>query len=141
MNKGIEGEQLFTQLMEQKGYKVENVSDNPDYYYIADFLLTSPTTGLTKSVEVKWDYKIHETNNLYLELATRFADGVGWYEYCSADYVAYGDAINKVFYVFSLLELRERVNHMPKQLKQCGNDSIGYIVDLDSVKSLYQVLK
>lgn len=140
MNKGIEGEQLFAQIMKNRNYKVEDVSDNPEYYYKGDFILTSPTSGQKKIFEVKWDYKIHKTNNLYLELATRFTDGIGWYEYCKADYIAYGDAINKKFYIIPLLELREKVEHMPKNIKECGNDSIGYIVSLDSIKDLYKEL-
>lgn len=139
-NKGYQGEQLFKQIMESRNYKVEDVSDKPEYYHTGDFLITSPTTGLTKSFEVKWDYKIHKTDNLYLEKITRFTDGVGWYDYCKADYIAYGDAINKKFYIIPLLELREKVEHMPKNLAECGNDSVGYLVSLSSLKDIYQEL-
>jgi hypothetical protein len=42
--------------MENRGYTIKDVSNNPDYWSDdIDFLITSPTSGLTKSIEVKWD--------------------------------------------------------------------------------------
>jgi hypothetical protein len=41
------------------GYKVENLSDDPNFYdKDIDFMLTSPTTGNVRSFEVKWDYNM-----------------------------------------------------------------------------------
>jgi hypothetical protein len=52
-----------------RNYTVEDVSNNENYWdKDIDFILTSPTTGLTKTFEVKWDTRINRTNNLYLEL-------------------------------------------------------------------------
>jgi hypothetical protein len=83
------------------------VSADPQYYYSGDLLITSPTTGITKTVEVKYDYRIHETNNLYLEIINMNSiGGCGWYDFTKADYVAYGDAINKKFYIYSMDALR-----------------------------------
>lgn len=46
MNNGKYGEQLFAQIMENGGYKVNDVSGNPEYWSKdIDFLITSPTTG------------------------------------------------------------------------------------------------
>lgn len=45
MNNGKYGETLFAQMMADRGYKVEDVSGNPDYWYKdIDFIITSPTT-------------------------------------------------------------------------------------------------
>lgn len=143
MNNGKQGEQLFKQIMEGRNYTVEDVSNNSAYWNKdIDFIVTSPTTGATKSFEVKWDSKIHKTGNLYLEIASSHSiGGMGFFEFCEADYLAYGDAVNNKFYVFSLLELKEKVKHMPKHYGQCGNESIGLLVSLSSVKELYQELK
>jgi hypothetical protein len=42
--------------------------------------------------------------------------GDGWFEFCQADYLAYGDAITNTFYIIPMKELREKVKHMPKQI-------------------------
>jgi hypothetical protein len=112
--------------MIEKGYTVEDVTNNPSYWSKdIDFIVTSPTTGLTKTFEVKYDAKINKTGNLYLELASAFNGGSGWYEICKADYLAYGDATTNTFYIIPLQELREKVKSLPKRLAQCGTDSIG----------------
>jgi hypothetical protein len=46
MTSGKQGEMLFRQIMINKGYKVVDVSDNPEYWRKdIDFIITSPTTG------------------------------------------------------------------------------------------------
>ena len=142
MPNGKQGEKLFQQQMQNKGYKVEDVSNNSDYWNKdIDFIVTSPTTGAVKTFEVKWDSKLNKTGNLYLELVNvNSKGGCGWFEFCQADYLAYGDATTQTFYIIPLLELREKVQHMPKRLAQCGNDSIGQLVALSSLKNIYKTL-
>jgi hypothetical protein len=46
-----------------------------------------------------------ETGNLYLETINTRSTGIGglgWWEYCSADYVAYFDWIKKIIYIFDM---------------------------------------
>ena len=142
MPNGKQGERLFQQIMESRNYKVIDVSDNPEYWAKdIDFIVTSPTTGETKTFEVKFDKRINKTGNLYLELVNvNSKGGNGWFEFCQADYLAYGDATTNIFYIIPLLELREKVQHMPKQLAQCGNDSIGQLVSLKSISGIYEIL-
>lgn len=144
MNNGKLGEQLFQQKMQNKGYTVEDVSNNPDYWYKdIDFIATSPTTGAVKSFEVKTDSKINTTGNLYLEIVninSKQWNYDGWWLHCEADYLVYIDAINSIFYIIPLLELRERVKKLPKRIAQCGNDSIGQLVSLKSISDITQIL-
>ena len=142
MGNGKQGERLFQQQMQNKGYIVEDVSNNSDYWNNdIDFIVTSPTTGAVKTFEVKWDSRLNKTGNLYLELVNvNSKGGYGWFEFCQADYLAYGDATTNTFYIIPLLELREKVQHMPKQIAQCGNDSIGQLVALSSLKNIYKIL-
>lgn len=142
MNDGRTGELLFKERMERKGYKVEDVSKDSAYWNRdIDFIITSPTTGAVKSFEVKFDSRIHKTNNLYLEVANAHSQsGLGYFSFCEADYLVYGDSVNNRFYIFSLLELKERVKKLPKRYAECKGDSIGLLVDLDSVKDLYSIL-
>lgn len=142
MSNGRLGELLFKQRMEQKGYEVKDVSKDSAYWNRdIDFIIKSPFTGEVKSFEVKFDSRIHKTNNLYLEVANAHSQsGLGYFSFCEADYLVYGDSVNNRFYIFSLLDLKERVKKLPKRYAECKGDSIGLLVDLDSVKDLYSIL-
>lgn len=128
--------------MEGRGYEVVDVSGNPDYFYKdIDFIVTSSTSGLTKTFEVKWDSRINRTGNLYLELTNIYSkEGKGWFEFCQADYLAYGDARTQTFYIIPLLELRERVNKLNCRCANCGYDSTGLLVPLGAIADITQVL-
>lgn len=140
-NNGKQGERLFAQLMQEKGYSVQDVSANPDYFYKGDLIITSPTSGLTKIFEVKFDTKISKTGNLYLEFVNKNSDGCrGWYEFCEADYLAYGNAANNNFYVIPMQKLKERVKQLPQRVAFCGDDSAGYLVHIRQIEDLIQVI-
>lgn len=138
---GKQGEQLFQQKMQQLGHQVQNVSANPEYWTKdIDFIVTSSATGLTKSFEVKWDSKINKTHNLYLELTNVHSKGGnGWFKFCEADYLAYGDAKKRLFYIIPLDQLKERVKHLPQKMAQCGADSIGLLVSLADIADIADI--
>ena len=141
-NNGKQGEQLFKQIMESRNYQVEDVSSNSDYWrQDIDFLVTSPTSSLTKSFEVKWDSKINRTGNLYLEFVNKNSEGCcGWFEFCQADYLAYGNAIAKKFFIIPMQELKERVKHLPQRVAFCGDESAGYLIHISQIEDIIQVL-
>ena len=143
-NEGKKGERKFQQIMESRNYIVEDMRDNPEYWVKdIDFVLTSPTSGLTKSFEVKWDARIHRTGNLYLEIENIFSkqwNGEGWWQHCQADYLAYGDQQANIFYIIPLLELRERVEELPTRIAHCGNESTGLLVSLEDIKDIVKIL-
>lgn len=136
---GREGELLFMRLMREYGFTVEDVSNNSNYYYKGDVLITSPTTGNVRVFEVKTDNVINRSGNLYLELTNIYSKkqgGKGWYNFCQADFIAYGDAVARRFYIFSLEELKERVEQVKPRIGYCGNDSSGYKMPLDACRDL-----
>ena len=142
MSKGRAGELLFKEIMQARAYQVEDVSNNPDYWHKdIDFVITSPTTGAVKTFEVKWDSCINSTGNLYLELTNIHSrGGKGWFNFCQADYLAYGDAVNKVFYIIPFADLKERVAQMQCRVARCGADSTGKLVQLDKIADIcYQL--
>lgn len=141
-NSGKIGENLFSDIMKSRGYSVVDVSGNPEYWdKDIDFVITSPTSGLTKSFEIKWDSCIGRTGNLYLELTNIHSKGgQGWYQFCKADYLAYGDARKKQFYIIPMQELRKRVNELPYRQGKCGYDSIGQLVSLEDIRDLVEIL-
>lgn len=128
--------------MQKQGYIVQDVSLDPFYWdKDIDFLITSPTSGLTRSFEIKYDSKINKTGNLYLELTNIHSKGgKGWFEFCQADYVAYGDAIAQTFYVIPLLELRKRIKALPQRIVNCGDDSTGLLVSLKDVQDIAAIM-
>lgn len=70
-------------ISRRRKHLINNVSKNPNYYYKGDFELTDLASGITKMVEVKWDERIWQTNNLYLELTnTHSIGGMGWFNFC-----------------------------------------------------------
>ena len=142
MNIGKIGEALFRDKMSAQGYKVEDVSNNSAYWdQDIDFIVTSPTSGLTKSFEVKYDSRINDTGNMYLELFNINSAGQrGWYKFCRADYVAYGDSKAQCFYVVPLAELRQRVEKIKPREASCGADSIGLLLALNDIADLIKVL-
>ena len=141
-NNGRQGELIFQQRMQEKGYQVQDVSANEQYFgKDIDFLITSPTSGLTKSFEVKYDTKINSSGNLYLEFVNKNSEGCrGWFEFCQADYLAYGNAKTNTFLVIPMQELRERVKKLPQRIAFCGNDSAGYLVHISQIKDLIQTM-
>lgn len=142
-NNGKQGELLFRERMTELNYSVQDVSGNPAYWdKDIDFLVTSPTTGAVKSFEVKWDSRINSTNNLYLELTNIHSKGGrGWFKFCEADYLAYGDAAAGFFYIIPLAALKERVEQSPRaRYAQCGLDSTGLLVSLKDIQDIISIL-
>ncbi len=140
VNNGKLGERLFSQLMDAKGYSVEDVSGNADYFAKdIDFIITNPT-GLVKTFEIKWCEKIHKTGNLFLEIInprSKQWNGQGWWKHCQADYLVYGDARNRKFYIIPLLELRERVSALNLYTRSTNDGSVGLILPLNKIEDLY----
>lgn len=53
MNNWKAGEELFSSIMTERGYQVQDVSGEPQFWKKdIDFIVTSPTTGAVKSFEV-----------------------------------------------------------------------------------------
>ena len=145
-NNGKQGERLFSEAMQARGYDVVDVSGNPEYWYKdIDFIITSPTSGQTKTFEVKWDTRINRTGNLYLERTSSFTkqpgiEGQGWFEWCEADYLAYGDAVSGQFYIIPMNKLRWYADNLPYRSAQCGQDSTGQLVSLSDIADITYLL-
>ena len=139
---GKQGEQRFMQIMLGRNYAVQDVSNNPDYWHKdIDFIITSPSTGAVKTFECKWDSRINRTGNLYLELTNIHSKGgKGWYQFCQADYLAYGDAVSGAFYIIPLLELRQKVKGLSCRMASCGADSTGLLVPLAAIQDIVYIL-
>lgn len=142
MNLGKKGERLFSNRMIQKGYKVFNTTMYKEFQCKdIDFILTSPTSGDTKSFEVKFDSFINQTNNMFVETANpRSKDGIGWYYFTQADYLAYGDSKNEIFYIIKMQDLRNYIESRNLQQTITGDGAKGFLIALNDIQNIYQVL-
>ena len=138
--------ELKTYLREQ-GHKVQDVSNNPDYWKKDIDLIVDDT----HTVEVKWDSKLYDTGNLFVEtLSDTEYKRAGWFKFCEADTLAYGDAVNKYFYLFDFEALKEHIEAHKGDYKTVvaadyGKDGIkkfseGYLVPIDTLSGLYNTL-
>ena len=138
MTIGKEGENSLANILRAQGIDVRDVSGEKEYWaQDIDFIISNGVKQ--KTVEVKNDTRIHKTGNMYIETANpRSAGGHGWFLFCQADYLAYGDAINHCFYFFRLTELREYVEANRGWLKEVStfDGSRGFLVGLKDVEDL-----
>lgn len=96
LERGKPGEQIFVRVAEELGYKVDDLSDDKHYQKKGvDFRINDTNRSLL--VDVKTDYRMHKTGNIFLELA----DGPreGWARKTKADLIFYIDYYNDVAYV------------------------------------------
>ena len=132
-----DGEQQFFDVMSAAGYQVTDETNNPFYWgKDIDFFVTNPYTQLTFSFEVKWDKRLADTHNFYFEIENpRSKGGAGWFNFCEADYLAYGDAINNCFYIIPMEELREYITENLAALitKSTMDGSRGLIVPVENL--------
>lgn len=106
---GKTGEDKVKQLLEEKGWAVEDVSDKKEYQEKdIDFIISKD--GRTHTIEVKYDGLIAATGNFFLELRSSIEYGTpGWFNICQADYIFYVDKHNNVVHIFSMKEMKEFV--------------------------------
>ena len=132
------GEQLFKSLMEQRGHKVEDLTAQKAYQIKdIDFKITSPA-GKVATFEVKYDSRIHSTGNLFVEyFSAHNYGGLGWYEFCEADFIAYGDAHAETFYCFLLEDLRQLISSHKFNTATTDKGKVaGYLVPLRLIKNM-----
>lgn len=141
------GEQELKDWLRGYGYKVKDVSDNPIYWKKdIDLIINDKHT-----IEVKWDSKLSSTGNLFIENCADIDRGTeGWYNFCEADYLAYGAADEFIFLIFDFKKLKAHIEaHKDSYRQATAADydrygvrkySRGYLVPVDSLSGLYEVL-
>lgn len=142
------GELKAIEDLVKKGYTVQDTSNNPSYYG-KDIDILASRNGKTIAVEVKWDNRIHSTGNMFVEFLTdRELLKDGWFKFCCADLIYYGDSHNSLFYVLSLDDLKQYVElNDPQQRKAADTNSNGvikkvsegYLVPIEDFKKQYPV--
>ena len=122
------GELRAYNYLQDNGWTVQDVTHNENYWN-KDIDLIIEKDNRLFTIEVKWDSRISKTGNMFIET---FADldncKDGWFNYCKADYIYYGDSINQLFYVFKTQDLRSFVsNHLMEERKAADYNSRGML--------------
>ncbi len=134
-----EGEYELKWFLRERGYAIKDVSFEPDYWYQdIDLIATNIFTKEVVTIEVKWDTQLASTGNIFIELENpRSLGGKGWFEFCQADYLAYGDATNRIFYFIKMSDLRNYIYESKKDLRErrSWDGSAGYIIPVDSISA------
>lgn len=139
------GELEAMEVLGRAGYEVELVSGDCEYWYKdIDIIAQKDTT--VETIEVKWDRRISKTSNLFIEHTSDYEQHkAGWYKFCEADYLLYGDWINGIFYKIPFDEVKRLIAARTKRgiikeksaieyhLNGKQKTSIGYILPLDYV--------
>ena len=134
------GEWELKTTLRRNNYKVRDVS-NDSYYWNKDIdlIATNNITNNVSTIEVKWDRRIAETGNFYIEFYNpRSRNSKGWFCFCEADLLAYGDANKKVFYMIRVPELKKYIEENESQLEVKGtwDGSKGYILPMAAATPL-----
>lgn len=146
--KGIIGEIKAYNYLTSQGYDIVDVRQNEDYWKVdTDYI--AKKNGIQTNIEIKWDYRIAETHNMFIERLTDIDNNKdGWFRQCTAQIIYYGDAINNLFYIFSLDDLKDYIeNNFVDQRRsadynragQVKKVSQGYIVPIEDFRKQYQV--
>ncbi len=139
-----DGEKEAEQLLERLGYtNINSVSNNSDYFFKDIDIKAKDGMRRTLNFEVKWDSKINSTNNLFIEtISNKNTKRKGWFYYCEADYLLYGDSVNRAFYLIDFRKLKALVEEKKDKFKvreayDYFKDGIkvseGYLVPLELV--------
>lgn len=133
--KGKVGERKIIQLMQQRGHQVIDLTDDSRYYAEdVDFIIAG------KKCELKTDYIIARTNNLFLETKIEYMsdkeDKEGYFAITKAEYLFYLDEKNNVLYIYTMEQLKDYIdnNYVVTRICNDGYKKVyGYCLNKDKV--------
>lgn len=125
------GELEFEIKARQLGYELEYVGDESSYWpKDIDFIAEDNTT-----IEVKWDSRINHTNNLFVEIVNpRSPNGLGWYRFIEAEWLAYGNSKKNEFYMIKVKDLKEYVETHNLQRRITSDCAEGFLLPLNEIE-------
>ena len=137
--RGKKGEELFAKTMVERGHIVEDLRDDEKWRKAdVDFSIDG------RLVEVKTDYRMNQTGNIFLENGISYAKGGnrdGWFKQTQAEYLAFVDAKTNKIYIYPMELLKEFVEGRLYLLRQCDDGYkivYGYCVPKNAVA--YQLI-
>lgn len=141
-NKPNIGEQIVKDYLESLGYTVNDVSKDPQYWSRDIDIIAIRGNEETK-IEVKFDRRIHETHNLYIEIFSDVDNNKGgWFDSCEADELYYIDAVEGTCYIIPLEDLKDYINTHNCIVGECDDKykrSRGILVNAGVMAVLYNL--
>lgn len=136
LQRGKKGEEKVMEIMKQRGHNIVDLTANAQYFDLdIDFLVGG------RSCELKTDYVISRTGNLFLEDYMRYDDGnygEGYYRKSQAEYLFYYDIKSDILYIYPFEELRKYISSTPgipvRSLEDANKTVYGYCLNKDAVE-------
>lgn len=122
LKRGEIGEQMFMKLCDSEDFKYIDVSLDKKYQDIDTDFIVRNRNSVDKLCEVKWDYKVHNTNNFFVETISSInIMSKGWLYKTQAEFIFYGSSIDMVFHVFRTDEMKEYLEKYNPREVTAGN--------------------
>jgi hypothetical protein len=96
-----------------------------------DFLVENTDQQFT-SIEVKTDFKAHETGNIVYEATT--SGHIGCFEKTQADYIAYFVPKSKKIYMIHVKALRTYLHQIKPEPVKMGDNATGFLIPLKDLE-------
>lgn len=136
LKRGEVGEDKVISILKQRGHNIVDVRAAAEYQKAdIDFLVDG------RSCEVKTDYRIWETGNLFLEDYISYKSKEpyrgGFFRTSEAEYLFYIDIHNDVLYIYKMEELRAFAAAHRTNVKACEDSyktTYGICLDKDLVR-------
>lgn len=130
LKEGESGEHVVWNIL-QKSPKVRSIVDvRMDKEFQSqdiDFLIENIDRQFT-AIEVKTDFKAHETGNIIYELST--SGHVGCFEKTKAKYVYYYIPASKVVYMIDVIALRTYIHKVRPEERKMGDNATGFLLPI-----------
>ena len=124
------GEHVVWNLL-QKSSKVRNIVDvRQDKVFQSqdiDFLIENFDRQFTP-IEVKTDFKAHETGNIVYEIST--SGHLGCFEKTKAAYIYYYIPASKIVYMIDVVALRTYIHQLRPEEKKMGDNATGFLLSI-----------
>lgn len=143
LDRGKIGERIFSDIVEERGWTLEDLSNDRSYQKKGvDFFVRKENQELM--VDVKTDYVMYKTGNIFLELQ----DGprVGWAKKTEANLIFYIDYNSNTAYVLEWSSCAAKIDELRKVAfnNQDGIHMVGALLPIDRLDELqikYQILQ
>ena len=136
LKEGEAGEHVIWNLLNKRSWVRSVVDVRADKNFQEDDIdfLVENTKRQFAGVEVKTDYKAHETGNLVYELST--SGNVGCFDKTKAVYIAYYVPGDKTVYFLDVAALRKYIyNEARPNEVHMGDNATGLIIPLEDIRN------
>lgn len=143
LDRGKVGERIFSDIVEARGWTLEDLSNDKTYQKQGvDFFAKKENQQLM--IDVKTDYVMYKTGNIFLELQDGPRDG--WAKKTIADLIFYIDYNSNRVYILGWNSCAARIGELRKVSfnNQDGIHMIGALLPIDKLDELqirYQILQ